>query len=56
MQIVYFVLIAQLIMNLRLVSKKSSNSTNFSDLPQNLAIVVVSDFGNFAVRSMFLSK
>ena len=41
---------------LRLVWKKSSNSSNFSDFPSNVGIVVVSDFGNLEILLILLLK
>ena len=41
---------------LRLFGKKSSNSSNFSDFPSNVGIIVVSDFGNLEIVLILLGK
>ena len=41
---------------LRLVWKRSSNTSNFSDFTSTVGIVVVSDFGNLEILLMLLSK
>ena len=50
------VLLCQLIVNFETLLEQISNSSNFSDFPSNVGIVVVSDFGNLEILLMFLWK
>ena len=54
MEVIDSVLFSQLILNFETRLERSSNSSNFSDFPSNVAIVVVSDFGNLEILLILL--
>ena len=56
MEVVGLVFFCQLIVDLKLVWNRSSNSSNFSDFPSNVGIVVVRDLGNFEILLILLLK
>ena len=56
MEVVDSVIFGQLIVNLRFIWNRSSNSSSFSDFPSNVGIVVVGDFGSLEILLMLFWK